>query len=55
MTYKDKTFCCVDCNNKECDRNLKHIEKLENRNLRLSVADFSKTKLCKGETKKWLK
>lgn len=51
MTYKDKTFCCVDCGNRKCDRNLKHIEKLENRNLRLSVADFSKTKLCKGEMK----
>ena len=50
MTY-DITFCSRDCNNKQCQRNLKYIDKtkLYSSTPFISVADWKDCKDFKGE------
>lgn len=52
MTY-DITFCSRDCNNKQCQRNLKYIDKtkLYSSTPFISVADWENCKDFKGEGK----
>ncbi len=52
MTY-DITFCSRDCNNKQCQRNLKYIDKtnLYSSPPFISVADWKDCKDFKGEEK----
>ena len=52
MTY-DITFCSRDCNNKQCQRNLKYIDKtkLYSSTPFISVADWKNCKDFKGEGK----